>query len=301
MTPPLTVTMPMRGTPREMQTAPRALASVSALRPAQLVVGLDADAPPSLDVFIRENVSCKCDIVRVARDPAWNAHLPHVVWEMIAAADNDLIICTDADLILSGVLLERAGLAGTGNMAAVTFSVAPGTPGPVGAYRRLMFRLRRRFGRRKAVTGLYAIWRPFYYSLVTRDAMMSIRNGVDSIIWIALEGSAAYDYLFTRQVGAVSLDDQTGDYPYSQFSAGLRMAAQRAPHRALARCAYTAALHAWPWYVYGCLWALAHPRHPVVAMCATATQLEFDRNVMPRILRLRKWGRSVRERTGFCG
>lgn len=292
--------MAIKGTAREMESAPKALASACAIRPTQLIVGLDSDAPAALETLVRDHAPCNLKVMRVQRDDAWLAHFPHVTWEMIRASDNDLILCTDADLILQCSIPEHAGLPGTSNIAAVTFLIVPGSPGLAGAWRRLTFRARRKFGTRKAETGLYFIWRPFYLDFIREDVMRSLRNGVDSIIWRTLEKTDRYDYVSSGIIGAIGCDDHSGDYPSSQFADGINMAAKSSAVRAIARCAYHTILFAHPWYVYGCIWALTHPRHPIVRRCAKAGPYEFTRDVMPQIYGLRKWPASVQERTGFA-
>lgn len=304
MTRPFTVTMAIRGTLREMESAPLALHSVSALGPAQLLVGLDEDAPPSLERMVRGNVACRLDIIRVPRDPAWTAHFPHVTWDLITGAANDLILCTDADLILSKDILKDTGRPGTSNIAATTFSVRPAGPGLSNAWRRMVFparwRLRRRLRGRKAFTGLYFIWRPFYMDLVQKDAMMSLRNGVDSLLWRAITRSKKYAHHFSGMVGASGLDDTTVNYPFYQFANGIKLAATKSPLCAAPYCAYHAAMYAHPWYAYGYLWALAHPRHEVVRECAAAGEGDFDRRVIPMVVAMRDWAPSMAQRTGFA-
>lgn len=321
------VVIPVRGTERELGYMPRVMGSVAALEPDEILIALDEGTPKRVEDAIRN--ACPRDVrfVTIPPDPEWRSNFLHVVYSSYMKARHGLLLCTDADNIVTKDILPYRDIPGTDNIVAVTFAKQMAGRGFHHAYRRLVRRIINPLVSGKVFTGIYWLDRGLWEKVVGPEKLKVIHNGADSVIQKNCNASTVYDYKFVgKVVGARCMDDQTEDYPHVQFRNGVyagaymwrpesmksrkavrlaRRFGTRAVSVTIVLVSFRAVvmyalMNLHPWYLYGFVWAKLHPGHPAVKGAFGKSRFDWEVQFIHEINSIRDWPRSSRERTGFA-
>lgn len=293
---PFTVIMPVRGTPREMAFIPKSVPAAMALGPRELLLALDADAPPWVAEACEAAAAggpVPCRIIRVERDPGWNFHLAKVTYEASKACATDVALWALCDaVILPGA---KAGLAEVGpRVPAVSVAMRRGGS-RMAAWQNLIIRLSLRL-KGPGFTGLYWVHVQTWLALCDRGRLAALHNGIDTFFKAAVDESPGRSVLCLSRIGGRMLDLNQRDYPINQFAMGLWAAANPATADAfwlwLGNLAFFRA-----WSVRGWRYGLRHRDGPHMAAARGTTLQAYLLHKPHTLVGIRDFG--IGDRIGF--
>lgn len=311
---PFTVVVPFRDTPRERAFASRSLPSAAALRPKEILVGVDAPAAPDLAEFLQEaarggagaweGAAAPLRTVEVARSPEWRMQAARVVHECFGRCGTDIALLYNIDTILRRDVLGGLDAVGRGGVALVSFALRLRTDGPGSTVRYWASRARSRL-RGAANSGTFWVNLPDYFGRIDAEEYARIANGFDTYVFESLAASPGTRVVADRTLGVDCMDRENGDLEWRQFGYGLwRYANRRAgPAGALlaaASIAKHAAVNSHPYSLRGWKWARDHPDSEQVRVASRTGYAEWSTFHEPRLVSgLADW--PSRSGTGFAG
>ena len=255
------VVMPMRDTPREREFAKQSIPSAVALRPTEMVVGIDDD--PGADGLEEYILSLGggfegLRVVRVPRSDEWQFSLSNVIWNCYKSCKCNAVLGFDVDTVLRPVVLKGRSIVGRDNVAVVSFTkrLLCRTAGDYVRYMSYRLAVRRLS---YVFAGTYWVWLPYYFDAVDRNGMSKIVNGIDGYMVHAINRDGRYSITTLKDIGVRCLDYENEFYPWRQYSDGVYWAANWSNgtvHRVLgmARMIYHAVAYNKRWMWRGYRW-----------------------------------------------
>lgn len=221
------VVMPMRDTPREREFARQSIPSAVALRPSEMVVGIDDD--PGADGLEEYILSLGggfkgLRVVRVPVSDEWKFPLSNVIWNCYKSCRCDAVLAFDVDTVLRQAVLKGRDLVGRDNVAVVSFTkhLLCRTAGDYVRY----ITYRAKVARSSYVfAGTYWVWLPHYFDAVDRGGLSKIANGIDTYMIHAINRDGRYSITTLKDIGVRCLDYENEFYPWRQYSDGVYIAA----------------------------------------------------------------------------
>lgn len=320
--------MPFRDTPRERKFAERSIPSAVSLNPDEFLIGVDGPADKSFLDFIHALCAQynfqNYRILEVLRSDQWKLQLANIVWHCYKSCKYDRILVFDVDSTLRPTVLKGLELVGYNNTAVVSFTkkLLISTFGDF--IRHVSYRLRVRMTS-FVFSGIYWIYKPYYYEDVDLDGMMSISNGIDTYMVHRIFELNCHVILTLKSIGVNCMDYQNEDYPWRQFQDGIWYYANKGQSRdpaqydthtktsnlrsavinmAWHKCPMLmilakSAINAHPWAFRGWLWARKNPEHKAVVQARASTQYTWGLNGSEHVRHLRNWDKHGRLGTGF--
>lgn len=277
-----------RDTPQECKFAEISLPAIVSLKPDELIVGVDEPASDSLIFHIR-SLCGSYDAVRIVEVPksdAWGFQQAHVHWHCYRECKHDRILLFDIDLILRDAVLGGLYLIGKDNIACVSYTKRA-------LIKTLQDRIRYVFQRLRVRTthdtfsGLYWLWRPYYFEDIDMAGIRQIRNGVDMYTYDCVR-RARRRVITQKTIGADCLDYANRDHPWRQFHDGMWYGANHTLRHFL-RAIVTSALYQHQWIVRGYWWALRHPGHEAIRVAHSMTWSEWNTVGSVYVKTIRDW------------
>lgn len=251
--------MPMRDTPREREFAKLSIPSAVALKPTEMVVGID-DGPGAegLEEYVLSlgGGFKGLRVVRVPRSDEWQFPLSNAIWNCYKSCRYDAALVFDVDTVLRQTVMKGRNLVGRDNTAVVSFTkrLLCRTAGDCVRYMTYRMRVMRDS---YVFAGTYWVWLPYYFNAVDREGLSKIANGIDTYMIHAIDRDGRYSITTLKDIGVRCLDYENEFYPWRQYSDGVYWAANGGNgiiSRILgtARMAYIAATHnlRWGWRGY---------------------------------------------------
>ena len=222
--------MCFRDTPKERKFALRSIPSAIRLGPEELVVGIDEpvrdDFPGYITGICEKNGFENVRLIGVPNIRDWNLQLAHTLWECYRACRYDKILGFGVDEELEGdVMLGYDGVGADGT-AVVSFTKKLLTRTPGDYMRNALYRLKVRCSD-NVFSGIYWIYKPYYFANVKRDAFQKINNKIDGYMTTAIMRQKTHRIVTRKEIGVSCMDYQNEDYLWHQFARGIWMYANR--------------------------------------------------------------------------
>ena len=317
------IVMPFRDTPRERKFAEKSIPSAIALGPDELIIGVDAPAHESLLSLISDLCSkygfSKYRALQVPRSKEWRFQLANIIWHCYKESRHDRILAFDVDSVLRPAVMRGLNEVGNNNAAIVSFTKKNLVDGLGGLVRYVSSRLRVK--RSSFVfTGIYWIYRPYYFEDVDMDGMMSIGNGIDTHMVNRVTDLGRHKILMLKEIGVDCMDLQNEDYPWRQFQDGIWHYANKEQlklrrdgpltrsdlliHAVKKRFPFLSVLARsaayWhPWFLRGWLWARRNSSHDAVVSARSSTMDAWSILGSKHVKNIRNWDVHGRTGTGF--
>ena len=318
------IVVPFRDTPNEREFAKKSIPSAVRLKPSEIVIGMDAPVSKYTLKFVNEifgGMSFRnYRILQVPRSDQWNFQLANVIWHCYKACKNDKILAFDIDSILRPSVLKGYDMIGENGNAVVSFTKKLLIEGASDMIRYAFYRYRVRtisF----VFSGIYWIWRPYYFEDVSLKVLQEIQNGIDSCMNKCIVNRGRHNVITLKDIGVDCLDMQNEDIPWRQFQDGIWLYAhpeaigayrQEALHdtsrnralKALNRVIPVTVLartictqH--PWVLRGWRWAKSHKDHETVRMAGRLPIHEWIFMGAENVKAIYDWQRQGKTGTGF--
>lgn len=308
---PFSIVVPFRDTPRERAFAERSLPSAAALRPDEIVIGVDSPQAADLKGFLRGAAEATagrgseaggppapCRIVPVARSAGWAMHPAHVVHECFGRCTTGTALLYNIDTVLRPAVLGGLDVVGRDGVAAVSYSLRLLTHDVRSTVRYWSYRVRARV-RGASNTGTFWLHLPDYFEHVDASGYARVANGFDSYIHGAFRTEGRPRAVAVPTLGADCMDRENGDLEWRQFGYGVwqyanrdtaggsglaaaaaRLLGGRAGRRAArllaaANIAKHAAANGHPHSLGGWRWARANPGSAAVASAASVSYRDW--------------------------
>lgn len=218
--------MPFRDTSRERKFALKSIPSAIKLHPDELVIGVDAPMSESFAKLIDE--LCKKEsfenlkIVEINHESQeWGFRLAHIIWECYKACTNDKILVFDVDTVLRPVVLKGYELVGQNNNAVVSFAKKLLIKSASQLIRYAIYRMTVK--RRGVFSGIYWIYKPYYFENVILSEFKQISNGIDAFMFDVIQKRRTHKVTILKDIGVNCLDIQNEEYPWRLFQIGVWM------------------------------------------------------------------------------
>ncbi len=321
------VVIPFKDSPQERIFAAKSIPAAIALKPDELVIGVDSPASEELLGFVKGLAERESfdglRVVEVSRSAGWKFHLACVIWECYAECHNDAILLSNIDVVLRPAVLSGLERLRQDGAALVCFPEKMLVDGPRAAIK-YMF-VKRYLQTHDAPSGVFWVDRPQMLEDVKLSRLKSIDNGIDTCIITTMMANEAHKSIYVREFAADSLDITNPDLPWRQFQKGVWLYAslERVQKERLERIRDSRT--AWkrrlmdkllyrfprarilllsfatqrPWIVRGYSWAQKHETHAAVT---EAKRMTFDEYVMTgtrHIKDIDQWSEHGRTGTGF--
>ena len=215
--------MPMRDTPREREFARQSVPSAIALRPSEMVVGID-DGPGAdgLEEYLRSLAGGfeGLRVVRVAGSAEWKFPLSNVIWHCYKSCECDVVLAFDVDTVLRPAVMKGRDIVGRDGVAVASFTkrLLCRTVGDYVRYASYRLRVMRSS---YVFAGTYWVWLPYYFDAVDRDGLSKIANGIDTYMVHAINRDGRYTIATLKDIGVKCLDYENEFYPWRQYSDGV--------------------------------------------------------------------------------
>ena len=188
------------------------------------MIGVDAPAYKSfLDLISKmcaDNSFTNYRVLAVPKSDKWNFQLANIIWHLYKECRNDCILAFDVDSVLRPTVLRGLDFIGQDNTAVVSFTKKLFVKTVGDAIRNFVYRLRVKRSQ-MVFSGIYWIYRPYYFNNVNIDGMRAIQNGIDTHMIKQIDKSNTHKILTLKDIGVGCLDPQNEDYPWRQFQDGI--------------------------------------------------------------------------------
>ena len=257
---PFSIVVPFRDTPRERAFAERSLPAAAALRPDEIVIGVDSPPAAGLEGFLRGAAAgggegeggppapCRivapsaradarpdareggppapCRIVAVARSAEWAMHPAHVVHECFGRCSTGTALLYNIDTVLRPAVLGGLDVVGRDGVAVVSYSLRLLTHDARSTARYWSYRARARV-RGASDTGTFWLHLPDYFEHVDASGYARVANGFDTYIYEAFGAGRGPRAVAVPTLGADCMDRENGDLEWRQFGYGVWQYANR--------------------------------------------------------------------------
>ena len=177
------VVVAFRDTPSEREFARKSIPSATRLKPNEIVIGMDAPIAEStlkyIDKIFEELSFRDYRILQVPCSTEWSFQLANVIWHCYKACKNDKILSFDIDSALRSDVLKGRDIIGKNGNAVVSFTKKLLIEGASDMIRYAFYRGRILISS-YTFSGIYWIWRPYYFEDVSLDEFQKIQNGIDT-------------------------------------------------------------------------------------------------------------------------
>lgn len=226
-----TIVLPVRDTDQEYKFLKKSLPSALAIKPDELIIGADAPLSPRLAHRIAELCKVKdpkteVRILPVDKDATWNFQLANVMWNCYTFAKYDYILSFDVDSILRPIVLMGLEQIAKDGTAVVSFTKRLRIKTPGELLRHIFYRLRV-MQTDYVFSGVYWIYRPYYFENVPLEKYKTIYNGVDTIMCNEILDKKKHRIVTNKETGVDCLDIQNEDLPWRQYQTGIWIWANR--------------------------------------------------------------------------
>lgn len=228
-----TVVLPIRGTDKELQFMDKSIPSAIRLNPGELIFA--TDEPVRTEVVDKIKAICAkhnftdFEIFTFPRDDSWGFQLANVIWHCYHLAKYDRIFSFDIDSIVRDNIMSGYDIVGKDNVAVCSFTKKLRIKSYAELQRYIFYRMRVRQSD-YVFSGIYWIYRPFFFDVIKEDEYKKIINGVDTFLTNEVRENGKYKIVTLKSIGCDCLDVQNEDYPWRQFQTGVWIFANQQYH-----------------------------------------------------------------------
>ncbi len=160
-------------------------------------------------------------VLYVEKDPEWGFHQAHVRRVGYEKAKHDFIFTLDVDVVVRTNVLKGLEYIAKNNVALVSFNKLLNVHGPLRLLRSVDHQARSRILGTKGFTGLYWLYRPWYFELMPESTVKAIGNGEDTLLLYQIAKQKKYGRVHFPEIGAYCVSENTEDLPWRQFERGV--------------------------------------------------------------------------------
>ena len=219
-----TIAVAVAFTDKEKQFLEKSIKSAIKLDPGELLFGVDKGVDPESLSKIKEICSAnnfdRWTIVEIEKSNEWNFQLANVVWHCYKQAKFDKILCYDIDTELRSNVMLGYDQVGKDNLACVSFTKKLLIRSVSDMIRYVFYRFHIMYNS-FVFSGVYWIYRPYFFKNVILKDYMKIVNGVDLFLVDEILKRKTHKILTRKEIGSNSFDLQNNDYPWRQFQTGI--------------------------------------------------------------------------------
>jgi hypothetical protein len=228
-----TCVLAVRDTDEEYGFLLKSLPSAFRLRPTEIIVGVD-----SIDGKVSERIVSRVKelqqkhgyenlkILAVEKSSDWSFQLAKIMWYAYSTAQHDKILSFDVDSILTQHVMKGLDQIGKDKVAILSFTKRLRISNAAELIRYIFYRLRVRTSD-YVFSGIYWIWRPYFFDIVEEDRYRQIRNGIDTFLTEECIKQGKYKIMTRKEIGIKALTPQNGDLPWRQYQVGVWLAAHK--------------------------------------------------------------------------
>lgn len=219
-----TIVLPIRGTEREKSFIKRSVNSAIDLNPGEIIFALDD--PSDEDIGVEITTICiergfkDYKILELQRNKKWGFQLAYVTVECYNTAKYDKILHFDIDSILRKEVMIGYDIVGKDEVAICSFTKKLLIRNFTELIRHVFYRLRVRKDT-FVFSGVYWVFRPYYFKNIKEEEFMKIRNGIDTYMVDTILTNKTHKIITRKEMGCNCLDIQNNDYPWRQFQDGI--------------------------------------------------------------------------------
>lgn len=218
-----TVVLPVRGTEKELKFMDKSIPSAIKLNPGEIIFAVDDPVIPA----VQEKITSICKqynydkyvIMPFSKDNGWKFQLAYILWNVYAKAKYDKILSFDIDSIVREDVLEGYHIIGIDDIAVYSFTKKLLLKSFLDYQRYFFYRMRVK-QTDKPFSGIYWVYRPYFFKIIDVSKYKELVNGVDTFLIESLE-STDYKLHASKTIGCDCLDVQNEDYPWRQFQTGI--------------------------------------------------------------------------------
>jgi len=215
------IVLPVKGTEKELGFLPKAIKSACKLNPDEIVFGLDDDKliPILTDLCCRNNFIDYTFVVS-PNNGNWQFNLANVIWHCYKHCKHDRILSFDVDSKVTGNVLLGLDEIGTNDIAVLSFTKKLLIRGLRDVIKYAAYRARVRRSN-YVFSGVYWIWRPYFFDSIKLEKYQRIKNGIDTFLTETILEEKKYVIKTRKEIGVICMDIQNEDYPWRQFQVGI--------------------------------------------------------------------------------
>jgi len=226
---PFTIILPIKGTDEEFKFMEKSIPSAVKINPDQILFGLDyplkSHIATKIDQLMNKYNYSNYLIIPVKNDGSWNFQLSNVVWNLYKLSRNDIILSFDIDSILRKEVMLGLDKIGENKTALISFTKK--------LFVKTIGDLIRYFSYRMIVknsdywvSGVYWVYRPYFFDVINLSEYKKIRNGVDTYLWKRiLSKDNDYTMITRKEKGVNAMSPQNNDLDWRQFQDGVWLGA----------------------------------------------------------------------------
>lgn len=261
------VVLPFKGDPEEVDHARVTVPAILALGPSEVIIAADriSDRNRKAVEALRGAFGDfqQYRIMEFDHNPKWNFHLAYITDACIRAAAHPRVLLCNVDERPLPAVLECAGFLGISGTAISGGQAFPHEAEHRAASVRALMEQRIKDGTAASgMIGTLWIWRPYYEEIVKEEGFSRVLDGSDAYIEMAVRKSR-FRAVPLPDIIATLLEPGHMTLPKVDFFHGL-----------FVRVNYNSGwrfgvgirhfLHGSPWFRKGWIFAVLHPRHPLV-------------------------------------
>lgn len=236
-----TCVLAVRDTDEEFNFLLKSLPSAFKLNPTEIIIGLDKINGMVSERLIRriEELQQKygyrnLKILTIEKTTDWKFQLAKIMWNAYGIAQFDRILSFDVDSILSSNVLKGLDQIGQDNVAVLSFTKRLKLSNPSELIRYIFYRIRVRTSD-YVFSGVYWIWRPYFFDIVQEEKYKQIRNGIDTFLTEECISQGKYRIITRKEIGVKALTLQNEDLPWRQYQLGVWLGANERSWKELRR------------------------------------------------------------------
>lgn len=222
-----TCVLPVRDTDEEYGFLLKALPSALKLNPNEMIVGIDAPASERLVNRIKKIQSqysySNLRVLSVEKTPDWNFQLANIMWHAYESAQYNKILSFDVDTILTKTVMIGLNDIGKDYVAVLSFTKRLRISNLSELIRYISYRMR--VARSDSVfTGLYWIYKPYFFDFTVKSEYQKIYNGIDTYLVHNIP-KTKYRLVTRKEIGSIMLTPANEEKPWRQFQVGVWISA----------------------------------------------------------------------------
>lgn len=226
---PFTIILPIKGTDEEFKFMEKSIPSAVKINPDQILFGLDyplkSDIVTKIDQLMKKCNYSNYLVIPVKNDGSWNFQLANIIWNLYRLSKNDIILSFDIDSILRNEVMLGLDKIGENKTALISFTKKLLMKSIGGLIRYSSYRLRVRTTD-YVFSGVYWIYRPYFFDLVILSKYKKIINGVDTYLCKRiLSKDNDYTMITRKEKGVNAMSPQNEDLDWRQFQDGVWLGA----------------------------------------------------------------------------
>jgi len=226
---PFTVILPIKGTDEEFKFMEKSIPSAVKINPDQIIFGLDypskSDIATKIDQLMNKYNYSNYLIIPVKNDGSWNFQLSNIVWNLYRLSQNDIILSFDIDSILRKEVMLGLDKIGENKIALVSFTKKLFVKTIGDLMRSFSYRLRVKTTD-YVFSGVYWVYRPYFFDLIIQSEYKKIKNGVDTYLCKRISSKDNdYTMITRKEKGVNAMSLQNGDLDWRQFQDGVWLGA----------------------------------------------------------------------------